>query len=128
MAEEGHLTALVVDDYPDSRQILRRMLEVRRFRVVESSDGEEAVEAVRRECPDLILMDLNMPRMDGLEAAQRIRELKEECEGVVIIAFTAFDTYGMREAAIEAGFDDYLVKPVGLDDLDLILPRLPPVW
>jgi CheY-like chemotaxis protein len=116
------LTALVVDDYADSRRILRRMLELRRFRVVEASDGVDAVEFTRRECSNLILMDLNMPRMDGLEAGRKIRELKE-CEDVVLIAFTAFDIDGMREAAGEAGFDDYLVKPFGFEQLDAVLRR-----
>ena len=118
---EGYLTALVVDDYADSRRILGRMLEARGFSVEEAANGAEAVEAVRHKCPDIILMDLNMPRMDGLEATRKIRELKEECGGVVIIAVTAFDTYGMRDAALASGFNEYITKTNIFDDLDRVL-------
>ena len=121
MSEESYPTALIVDDYSDSRMILRRVLEMRHYRVIEASDGEEAVEAARRECPNLIIMDLNMPQMNGLEAVRKIRGLKGKCEDVVMIAITAFDTSGMREAAIEAGFDECLIKPFGFDDIDRIL-------
>ena len=127
-AAKDRLTALVVDDYADSRHIFRRMLEMRGFGVAEAADGEEAVEAARRGCPDLILMDLNMPRMDGLMAASLIRELRGACEEVVIVAVTAFDTYGMKDAALEAGCDDYLVKPVDFDELYKVLRGLLPVW
>jgi two-component system cell cycle response regulator DivK len=120
MAEDWRSTALVVDDYADTRRIIRRMLELRRFSV-EAGDGAEAVEAARLKCPDLILMDLSLPRMDGLDAARKIRELNEECERVVIVAFTAFDTYGMREAALAAGCNEYVVKPIDFSDLDRIL-------
>ena len=130
MAEKLYPTALIVDDFRDSRSVLRRMLEARGFWVEEVSNGEEAVAAARRGCPNLILMDLNMPLMDGLEATQRIRELKDKCAGAVIVAVTAFDTYGMRDAALEAGCDEYIVKPVVFDELNRIvsdlLPEVPP--
>ena len=100
------------------------MLELRRFGVSEAADGAQAVEAARRERPDLVLMDLQMPVMDGLEAARRLRDFRE-CEGIVLIAYTTFDTQGMREAAIGAGFDDYLVKPFGFEELDGVLRRHP---
>ena len=126
MSEELHPTALVVDDFADSRRIVRRLLEMRGFRVAEAADGVEAVEAARLQCPDLVLMDLNMPGMDGLEAAQKMREQTEECENIVLIAFTAYHTYGMKEAAIAAGFDEYVVKPIIFDDLDRVLRDLLP--
>jgi len=84
------------------------------------------VELVKQDCPDLILMDLNMPEMDGLEATERIRECRELCGGVVILAITAHDTYGMKEAALEAGCDGYLTKPIDFDRLETILGRLLP--
>jgi len=117
-------TVLVVDDSTDTRAVLRRTLARRGYRVVEAADGREAVEAALRECPDLILMDLNMPVMDGLAATERIRELKERCGDVAIVAVTAFDTYGMKEAAIEAGCDAYLLKPLALDELEEVVARL----
>lgn len=121
-------TVLVVDDYPDTRAVLRRAMEARGCVVAEAVNGEAAVEAARVVCPDLILMDLNMPRMDGLMATQRIRELKGACDEAVIIALTAFDTYGIKEAALAAGCDDYLTKPVEISQLDLVLKRLLPLW
>jgi CheY-like chemotaxis protein len=69
-------------------------------------------------------MDLNMPVMDGLAATERIRELKEKCGEVAVVAITAYDTYGMKEAAIEAGCDGYLTKPIDLDNLQKIIDRI----
>ncbi|HYG81411.1 MAG TPA: response regulator [Pyrinomonadaceae bacterium] len=120
------MTVLVADDFDDTRAVLRLMLESHNCRVVEAADGLEAVEVARRACPNLILMDLNMPMLDGLAAAQQIRQCKEVRRGVPILAITAFDTYGMREAALEAGCDDYLVKPIGADELDRVMRRLLP--
>jgi two-component system, cell cycle response regulator DivK len=64
-----------------------------------------------------------MPQMDGLEAAKRIRLSSEACQHVPIIAITAYDTYGMKEAALEAGCDDYIVRPVDFEQLDSVLSR-----
>jgi CheY-like chemotaxis protein len=120
------LTVLVADDFEDTRALLRRMLESHNCRVVEAADGLEAVEMARRACPNLILMDLNMPMLDGLAAAEQIRSCQEGCRGVPILAITAFDTYGMREAAIEAGCDDYITKPINAGDLERALLSLVP--
>lgn len=114
---------LIVDDSDDSRFMLRRTLEVNGFRVVEARDGVEAVEIAQQGRPDLILMDLNMPHLDGLAAAEQIRQLKGRCQDVPIIALTAYDTYGMREAALEAGCDEYINKPNDLEYLEEVLRR-----
>jgi len=127
-ALKDSLTVLVVDDYPDSRTVFRRLMEARGCAVVEAADGEQAVEAARRARPDMILLDLNMPRLDGLAAAQRIRRLRGACGGVPIIAITAFDTYGMKEAAEEAGCNAYLTKPIDTENLDRTLRDLMPLW
>ena len=119
---------LVVDDYDDGRFMLRRLLESKGLRVTEATDGEEAVASVRRECPDLILMDLNMPRMDGLTAARKIRECRELCAGVPMVAVTAYHTYGMKEAAEEAGCDAYVAKPIDEVQFERTLRRLLPGW
>lgn len=74
-------------------------------------------------CPDLILMDLNMPVIDGLVAAQRIRASRAACQHVPIITITAFDTYGMKEAALEAGCTGYIAKPVDFDQVQKVLRR-----
>lgn len=120
----GRKTILVAEDSADTRAVLRRVLASYGYRVVEAADGREAVEATLRECPDLVLMDLNMPIMDGLAATQRIRELKDKCGNLPIVALTAFDTYGMREAALEAGCDAYLLKPLALDELESVVAGL----
>ena len=70
-------TVLVVDDIDDARFVLRRMLEMWDIRVLEAADGAEAVEVVRLECPDLILMDLNMPEVGGLAAVERLHALRD---------------------------------------------------
>jgi CheY-like chemotaxis protein len=119
-------TILVAEDFDDTRALLRRALQMNGYRVVEASNGSEAVEIVRQGCPDLVLMDLNMPVMDGLEATERIREYRGICNDVVILAITAHDTYGMKEAALEAGCDGYITKPLDFDRLDTILNRLLP--
>lgn len=127
-ATQVGIKVLVVDDYDDGRLMLRLMLETKGFRVSEAANGEEAIESVRRECPDLILMDLNMPRMDGLTAARKIRECKELCGGVPMVAVTAYHTYGMKEAAEEAGCDAYVAKPIDQAQFDRTLRRLLPAW
>ena len=117
-------TILVADDSADTRVVLCRTLAFQGYRVLEAADGKAAVELARRVCPDLVVMDLNMPVLDGLAATGRIRELKEECGNIPIVVVTAFDTYGMREAAREAGCDAYLLKPLVLDELKSVVERL----
>ena len=128
MAKTGSLampaTILVAEDSADTRAMLRRALSSYGYHVVEAADGCEAVEVAASECPDLVVMDLNMPVMDGLAATERIRELREKCGGVPIVAATAFDTYGMKEAALEAGCNAYLLKPLDLDELESVIAGL----
>lgn len=76
------------------------------------------------ECPDLVVVDLNMPVMDGLAATERNRGLKDRCGNVPVVAVTAFDTYGMREAATEVGCNAYLLKPLDLDELESVIAGL----
>jgi two-component system, sensor histidine kinase len=120
----GQKTVLVAEDSADTRAVLRRMLASYGYRVVEVADGREAVEAAVQLCPDLVVMDLNMPVMDGLAATERIRELRDRCGDVPIVAVTAFDTYGMRDAAFEAGCNAYLLKPLVLDELESVVAGL----
>lgn len=107
----GHPTVLVAEDSDDIRHVLSTELRHRGCRVLTAADGREAVEKALDVRPDLILMDLNMPGLDGLAATERLRS-HGELDGVTIIAVTAFDTYGIREAALEAGCQDYLLKPL----------------
>src|SRR5258707_13704766 len=117
----AYRTVLVVDDSDDIRQVLKRALTIDGYDVVEASNGVEAIEIARKRCPDLILMDLNMSQLDGLSATEKIREIKGKCEHVPIIAMTAFDIYGMKEAALQAGCNAYLDKPLDLVELEKML-------
>ena len=117
-------TILVVEDSDDIRATLRHFLLLNRYHVLEAINGQEAVEFVEQQCPDLVLMDLNMPFMDGLEATERIRRCRDLCERVPILAMTAYDTYGMREAAIGAGCNDYILKPIDLAQLEKTIRQI----
>jgi len=103
---------LVVEDNLDNRRILvYRLKRMGEFEIVEASNGEEAVEMVGREVPDLIFMDLKMPVMDGWEATRRIRLLPAG-ERIPIIALTAQAMVGDEQKALAAGCDDYVAKPI----------------
>lgn len=114
-------TILVVDDSDDIRLMTRVMLEAHGYQVSEASNGKEAVEIARSACPSLILMDLNMPVMDGLTATEQIRRHREECKEVPILATTANESSHMKKAALEAGCDGYINKPFDFDKLITIL-------
>ena len=118
------LRVVLIDDTPDLRLLLRMALEAAgRFRVVaEAGDGAAGVEEVARARPDVVLVDLAMPVLDGLDATRMIRGMAEKC-GVVIIAFTALHSSGSRESALAAGCDDYAQKPLGLGQLSNLLNR-----
>src|SRR5688500_20391392 len=100
---------LVVEDYDDTREFMKFLLQDYGFDVAEASNGYEAVEAVKRQVPDLILMDISMPGMDGLTAARKIREQKGSRK-TPIIAITAYGEAARRKA-LEAGRDGSRSKP-----------------
>ena len=124
-------TVLVVDDNDDLRVLLVLWLTELGCRVVEAADGRAAVEAARREPPDLVLMDLHLPKMDGFSAARRIRELAELRDDVPVLAVSADDMLG-REARQptseehEAGFADFVPKPFSPQQLGDILDHYLP--
>jgi CheY-like chemotaxis protein len=119
---ETSRTVLVVDDSPDIRELTRMQLSLLGYRVVEAADGGEAVELAGKECPALILMDLTMPKLGGLEATRLIRGLAEIC-GVIIVAFTALHSGESRGRARAAGCDDFIQKPAGMERLSGLLDR-----
>lgn len=116
-------TILVVDDIADNLVLISLSLQNNGYRVLTANNGEEAVKVASLARPDLILMDLAMPEVDGLSATRRIRKLPE-LQQVPIIALTAFDTNGFRQAAYEAGFDAYLTKPLDFERLDHLVGML----
>jgi CheY-like chemotaxis protein len=109
-------TILIVEDYDDSRRFMKLLLETYGYKVIEAGNGLDALETVRREVPDLILMDISMPVMDGLEATKTLRTYKRGAK-IPVIAITA---YGKRfyKKAIEAGCNDLIEKPVDFDALE----------
>lgn len=109
-------TVLVVEDYDDSRFMMARLLELSGYRALEASDGREAVSAVERECPDVILMDLQMPVLDGFTATSIIRRMEGVCH-VPIIAVSAQQAEEYAGAARLVGCDHFVAKPVDFDQL-----------
>lgn len=102
---------LVVEDNPENSDALSRRLQRRGFEVIIAADGNAGVKMTVSEQPDLVLMDMNMPEMDGWEATRQIRA-KDAFKQLPIIALTAHAMAGDRERALEAGCSDYHTKPV----------------
>lgn len=117
---------LLVEDNDDNWDMLSRRLRRRGFEVTRAADGAQAVEKAMGAQPDLILMDVNLPVMDGLEATRRIRAASPTAR-VPIIALTAHALTGDHNKAFEAGVDDYHTKPVELprllEQIDALLAR-----
>jgi CheY-like chemotaxis protein len=95
------------------------------YSVVEASDGEQAVELAVQERPALILMDLSLPKLDGLAATRQIRQHRGVSK-IPIVAVSAHDSAESRSEALEAGCDEYVTKPIDFDQLDRLLKRLLP--
>lgn len=107
---------LVVEDNRDNMTLIVDVLTSLDYTVLQAMDGEQGVELARREEPDLILMDLSLPRMDGWAAARTIKS-DVNLASIPIIALTAHAMVGDRERALEAGCDDYITKPINLQEL-----------
>ena len=118
-------TVMVVEDFEDNRFMMRRLLEMSGYRVLEAVNGEEAVELAYRERPQLILMDLSLPQLDGLAATRRIRQYPD-MKDVPIVAVSAHDTADFHADALAAGCNDYVTKPIDFDQLEALLSRLLP--
>jgi CheY-like chemotaxis protein len=114
---------LLVDDDEMCRDMLSRRLIRRGFEVIFAVDGKQAIETARREKPDIILMDMSLPVMDGWEATRRIKS-DDATRGVSVIGLSARTLSGDRENAIAAGCDDYDIKPIEFDRLIGKIERL----
>lgn len=117
---------LVVDDSVDNLVLLSLHLQQGGYRVITASNGEEAVKVAELSAPDLILMDIGMPELDGLGATRKIRA-HSDLQNVPVIAITAFGTEGFQRAAYDAGIDGYLTKPINFDRLNDLIKSLLPV-
>lgn len=107
---------LIVDDDAKSLKLTRDLLNVSGYATIEASDGKKAVELARNRRPDLILMDLHMPVMDGLEATRTIKG-EATTRDIPVIATTASAMQGDEDRAIQAGCDGYLTKPIDIKEL-----------
>jgi CheY-like chemotaxis protein len=115
------LKVLLVEDVDDTRLFMRLELEQRGFIVFEAEDGRSAVDVATKESPDVILMDLTLPHMDGFSAAKLIRETSGKLKTIPIIAVTAHNESDFRSDAKASGFDAYVTKPIDMNSLkDLI--------
>ena len=104
---------LVVDDEPQIRRVLRSTLTTQGYVITEAKTGEEALESLRKERPDLVLLDMNMPGMGGVETCREIRRALD----APIIMLTVRNAERDKVAALDAGADDYVVKPFGIEEL-----------
>jgi CheY-like chemotaxis protein len=120
--ENSARTIMVVEDYDDTRLLLKKGLEGMGYSVLEASNGQEAVEISDREHPDLILMDLDLPILDGILATQLIRQQKE-MHGVPIVAVTAYPMSYTRVKAFAEGCDEYMAKPIDMTELARLVNR-----
>jgi two-component system, OmpR family, response regulator MprA len=107
-------TILVVDDEPAVRDALERALKAQHYAVTTAVDGKLALEVIANERPDLVLLDVLMPVMDGFESCRRLRELGDRTP---VLMLTARDAVGDRVEGLDAGADDYVVKPFALEEL-----------
>lgn len=116
-------TILVVDDFDDTRLLLRTWLQKKGFRVVEAENGNRAVAAAESDRPDLIIMDVEMPELDGLAATRKIRALTN-FQSVPIVAVSAYGADQYREHALAAGCDEYVSTPFEPDELERLIRAL----
>jgi two-component system cell cycle response regulator len=118
MERKGRI--LVVDDHEDNIELLRARLEARGYIVEGASDGQAALDAVERSCPDLILLDVMMPKMDGMEVVRRLKAKREskELPFIPVIMQTALDSTENKVEGLDAGADDYITKPINFAELE----------
>jgi two-component system cell cycle response regulator DivK len=116
-------TILIVDDFDDTRLLLRTWLRKKGYRVVEAANGNEAIAKALDAAPDLIIMDVEMPELDGLSATRQIRKLKNSGE-LPIVAVSAYGADLFREQALEAGCNEYMSTPFEPDELEKLIRSL----
>jgi CheY-like chemotaxis protein len=121
----GAATIMVVEDCEETRLMLSLLLQMNGYVTTEAADGQEAVEVAQLQRPDLILMDLNLPVLDGLKATRRILE-QAETRDVPVVAITAYGTPDYRLKAIAAGCSEFLTKPLNKERLERTIKRLLP--
>lgn len=114
---------LIAEDNAVNRELLRELLEARGYAVEEACNGQEALAMIAQSKPDALLLDLNMPVLDGFATVRKIRE-DPAMAALPVLAVTAYAMRGDREKTLAAGFDEYLSKPISPSALDAELERL----
>lgn len=115
MPEAKNKTILIVEDEPQNRKLFRDILQFNGYATLEASDGRQGVTLAKEHVPDLILMDMQLPVMDGMEAT-RILKQDEQTKGITIVALTANVMPGDKDKIMEAGCCDFIAKPFRLND------------
>ena len=113
---------LIVEDDEDTRLMLKYLLEIWNYKVIEATNGEEAVQTAKTRQPDVILMDYKLPKIDGLATTKQIREQKS-LEQTIIIFVSAETASDVRSSALAVGGDDFLLKPINFGDLEMSLEK-----
>src|SRR5437016_3179288 len=116
-------TILIAEDSADSREMMQVLLETRGYRVIAANDGMHAVEVALSSRPDLVLLDLELPKLDGLSVTRNLR-VDPKFKDVPIIILSGHDPSRFRQDALDAGCDDYLLKPIDFDLLHELLDRM----
>jgi two-component system cell cycle response regulator DivK len=116
-------TILIAEDNPTNRELLRELLEIRGYTVAEACDGKEALAIVEQATPDLLLLDIGMPLLDGFAVVRILRE-NPRFTSLPVVAVTAYAMQGDREKIMNSGFDGYLSKPINSGFLVQELNRL----
>jgi CheY-like chemotaxis protein len=116
------VTVLLVEDTEDNRFMMRRLLEMSGYLVVEATNGEEAVKLAEAESPGLILMDLSLPVIDGIAATRLNRKIPNSAY-TPIIAVSAHDTTDFLTEALQAGCNSYITKPIDFNELEQLIVR-----
>ncbi|HUQ30942.1 MAG TPA: response regulator [Pyrinomonadaceae bacterium] len=123
MQATSYPRVMIAEASADTRDLLRHWLEMKRCRVVEAMNGQEAVSMSHDNCPDLILMNLNMPMLGGLDAARRIHEDTGN-RGVPIVCMSTYPTKAAQVIALAAGCNGFISQPIDFDQLDALLETL----
>lgn len=118
----SNFTVLVVEDMPDTRYITRMLLKVKGCRVIEAASAPEAIQIALRERPDLILMDMHLPHMSGIDITRHLRKF-DELKDTPIVAYSAYDRSVFEPHALDAGCNEYITKPLDFAKLDALLER-----
>ena len=114
---------LIVEDNPKNMRLIEMVLRSKGYTLLEATDGEEALSKAAREHPDLIIMDIQIPKMDGLEVTRKLRE-NPSLGHIPIIAITAYAMKGDREKIMEAGCDAYIAKPINTRELPVVVAEM----